>query len=137
MVRCCVTEDVAIDPGGARKRGTVKISSCSPQTRGGRRWPILVCQQPAAELNEELAAQEGKRGSSRLSRPSRGPLLWRGAVEGGWEGRMEGEPGVSGHRLRHGRRMTARSGQLLLVGDGDESEQTSVQTAAQDKEERQ
>lgn len=62
LVRCCVAEDVAIDPGGARKRGAVKISSCSPQTRGGRRWQILVCQQPTAELNEELAAQEGKEG---------------------------------------------------------------------------
>lgn len=81
-----MTEDVAIDPGGARKRGTVKIPSCSPQTRGGRRWRFPVCQQPAAGFNEELAAQEGKRGSSRLSRPSRGPLLWRGAVEGGREG---------------------------------------------------
>lgn len=35
MVRCCLTEDVAIDLGGTRKRGSVKISSCSPQTQRG------------------------------------------------------------------------------------------------------
>lgn len=38
-----MTEDVAIDPGGARKRGTVKIPSCSPQTRGGGEGGASPC----------------------------------------------------------------------------------------------
>lgn len=82
-----MTEDVAIDPGGARKRGAVKISSCSPQTRGGRRWRFLACQQPTAELNEEPAAQEGKKGVIPAVKAEPQPITVEGCHRGSEGGR--------------------------------------------------
>lgn len=96
-----MTEDVAIDPGGTRKRGAVKIPSCSPQTRGGRRWRFLVCQQPAAGLNEELAAQEGKKRVIPAVKAEPRPITEEGCRRG---------PAVSRHRPRYGRQTTASGG---------------------------